>query len=106
MNAHLIERQFARIGARSWNDTPTYANLTFGTASVDTVAYNMLDAASGNYPGGISTTQAGFTLESLVHFLRASVLGVAFRKGFRALGHRVPHLRSGLRHPGREPGSQ
>ena len=26
------------------NSTPTYATLTFGTASVDTVAYNMLDA--------------------------------------------------------------
>ena len=52
--AHSISvgGSFARISAREWNSTPYNASLSFGTPSVDTVAYNMLDATSGNYPGG------------------------------------------------------
>jgi len=33
--------------ARGRSFDPTYATLTFGTSSLDTVAYNMLDASSG-----------------------------------------------------------
>jgi hypothetical protein len=51
---------FTRIRMRNWASTPTYATLYFGTASADTAAYNMLDPASGNFPGGISSTQAGY----------------------------------------------
>lgn len=63
---------WARIAARSWASTPTYASLSFGTASQDSGAYNMLDATSGNYPGGISTTQAGYA-RNLYGFLTGRV---------------------------------
>jgi hypothetical protein len=67
---------FARIAARNWSSIPYYATLTFGTASVDTVAYNMLDAASGNYPGGINTTQAGYA-RTMYGFLTGRVTNFA-----------------------------
>ena len=76
--AHSISAggSFARIGTREWNSTPTYATLTFGTASVDTVAYNMLDPTSGNYPGGISTTEAGYA-RNMYGFLTGRVTNMA-----------------------------
>lgn len=51
---------FTRIHMRNWGITPAYATLSFGTASADKTAYDMLDPTSGNFPGGISTTQAGY----------------------------------------------
>jgi hypothetical protein len=58
---HSISTGFSytRIAMRNWVDTSYEATLSFGTASVDP-AYAMLDATSGNYPGGINTTQAGY----------------------------------------------
>ena len=72
--AHSISvgGSFARISAREWASTPYNASLSFGTPSVDTVAYNMLDATSGNYPGGITTTWAGYA-RNLYGFLTGRV---------------------------------
>ncbi len=72
--AHSISfgGSFGRIAAREWASTPHEGSLSFGTASVDTVAYNMLDATSGNYPGGISTTWAGYA-RNLYGFLTGRV---------------------------------
>ena len=72
--AHSITMggNFTRIDARSWSSIPYYATLTFGTASVDTAAYNMLDPASGNFPGGINTTQADYA-RNLYGFLTGRV---------------------------------
>ena len=67
---------YAQIKSRGWNMTPTYATLSFGTGSVDTVAYNMLDATSGNYPGGISSTYAGYA-RNLYGFLTGRVTQIA-----------------------------
>ncbi len=51
---------FTRINMRNWvGRRPTRRRSSFGTASVDP-AYGMLDATSGNFPGGISTTNAGY----------------------------------------------
>ena len=76
--AHSISAggNFARIDTRTFNSTPTYATLTFGTSSLDTVAYNMLDPTSGNFPGGISTTQAGYA-RNLYGFLTGRVTNFA-----------------------------
>ena len=72
--AHSISMggSFARISARNWSSIPYYATLSFGTGSVDTAAYSMLDATSGNYPGGISTTWAGYA-RNLYGFLTGRV---------------------------------
>ncbi len=69
---------WARIASRSWSSTPNYGTLSFGTAQQDTVAYNMLDAVNGaaNYPGGISTTQAGYA-RALYGFLTGRVINMA-----------------------------
>lgn len=67
---------FTRISARNWSSIPYYATLTFGTASVDSVAYNMLDPTSGNFPGGISTTDAGYA-RNLYGFLTGRVTNFA-----------------------------
>ena len=72
--AHSISvgGSFARISTRQWNSTPYYGSLSFGTPSVDSAAYNMLDATSGNYPGGITTTWAGYA-RNLYGFLTGRV---------------------------------
>jgi hypothetical protein len=51
---------FARITMRQWNTTPYTAALTLGTSSLDTVAYGMLQPTSGNFPGGITQTNADY----------------------------------------------
>jgi hypothetical protein len=59
---HSISTGFSytQIKMRNWGDTMYDASLSFGTASVDSVAYSMLDPASGNFPGGISTLYSGY----------------------------------------------
>jgi hypothetical protein len=73
---------WARITSRSWNATPTYANLAFGTSSLDTTAYNMLGEVTGaaNYPGGINATQAGYarTLYGLLTGRVTAFTGTAY----------------------------
>ena len=61
---------------RNWASTPFESTLTFGTTSQDSVAYNMLDASSGNYPGGINTTQATYA-RTLYGFLTGRVTNYA-----------------------------
>ncbi len=51
---------FARTDMRNKLTSPTESTITFGLSSLDTTAYNMLDSTSGNYPGGISPTNAGY----------------------------------------------
>jgi hypothetical protein len=68
--------QFYRIDMRNWASTPFYSTLTFGTSSNDTIAYNMLDAASGNFPGGINTTWSGYA-RNLYGFLTGRVTNFA-----------------------------
>ena len=55
---------------------PYNATLTFGTSSLDTVAYNMLDPTSGNFPGGINTTWSGYA-RNLYGFLTGRVTNFA-----------------------------
>ena len=50
---------FSRINWRSWNDNVTDAGINFGTDSRDP-AFTMFDITSGNFPGGIDATQAGY----------------------------------------------
>ena len=50
---------FTHINWRSWNDNVTDAGINFGIDSRDP-AFTMFDINSGNYPGGIDTTQAGY----------------------------------------------
>jgi len=47
---------WSRTAMRNFQSTPTYSSLGFGTTSLDTVAYNMLETTSGNWPGGITNT--------------------------------------------------
>ena len=72
--AHSISAggNFSRISARNWSSIPYNATLTFGTSSLDTVAYNMLDPTSGNFPGGINTTWSGYA-RNLYGFLTGRV---------------------------------
>lgn len=67
---------FNRINYRNWEMTPTYATAYFGTSSYDTVAYNMLDPTSGNFPGGVNPTYAGYA-RSLYGFLTGRVTRLA-----------------------------
>jgi len=67
---------FSRTSMRNFASTPYETTLTFGTSSLDTTAYNMLDATSGNYPGGISTTFAGYA-RNLYGFLTGRVTNYA-----------------------------
>ena len=50
---------FTHINWRSWNDNVTDAGINFGIDSRDP-AFSMFDNNSGNYPGGIDATQAGY----------------------------------------------
>ncbi len=67
---------FSRTSMRNFASTPYESTLTFGTAQNDTVAYNMLDATSGNFPGGINTTYAGYA-RNLYGFLTGRVTNFA-----------------------------
>ena len=67
-----IGGSFSRTKMRNWNSTPTYSSLSFGTGSVDTVAYNMLETTSGNWPGGINSTYVGYA-RNLYGFLTGRV---------------------------------
>ena len=55
---------FTHINWRSWNDNVTDAGINFGIDSRDP-AFSMFDNNSGNYPGGIDTTQAGYARQLL-----------------------------------------
>jgi len=59
--AHTISTGFTytHIKWRGEYDTVVDAQMTFGMDSRDP-AYSMFDSASGNYPGGIDATQAGY----------------------------------------------
>ena len=46
---------WTRIAYNIWSD-PTVLSVSFGVSTLDSAAYAMLDANSGNYPGGISAT--------------------------------------------------
>lgn len=65
---------WARISMRNWATTPTEASLTFGLATQDATAYQMLDSVNGaaNFPGGINTTYAGYA-KNLYAFLTGRV---------------------------------
>ena len=51
-----------QIKMRNFGSTPYPATLYFGTSSLDTTAYNMLDYSAGaaNFPGGITSTYSGY----------------------------------------------
>jgi hypothetical protein len=59
--AHTISTgvTFTHIVWRGWSDRVVEADMSFGIDSRDP-AYSMFDSASGNYPGGIDATQAGY----------------------------------------------
>ena len=63
---------FARTDMRNTATTPYETSLSFGLSSLDTTAYNMLDQTSGNYPGGITSTNAGYA-RNLYAFLTGRV---------------------------------
>jgi hypothetical protein len=65
---------WSRTEMRNYAAIPTYATLAFGTSSLDTVAYGMLDNVTGaaNYPGGTNSTQAGYA-RTLYGFLTGRV---------------------------------
>lgn len=67
---------FSRINERSLTEGYTAGDLSFGTSSYDTVAYNMLDRLSGNFPGGITDTYAGYA-RNLYGFLTGRVTQLA-----------------------------
>jgi hypothetical protein len=67
---------WTRISSRGWSKYAPYSGLTFGTSSLDTVAYNMLDATSGNFPGGINSTWAGYA-RNLYGFLTGRVTAMS-----------------------------
>ncbi len=50
---------FAHYYGDNWNVSQLVPNITLGVASTDP-AFAMLGEASGNYPGGINATQAGY----------------------------------------------
>ncbi len=66
---------FARTQMRNTNSSPTESTISFGMSSLDTTAYQMLDQTSGNYPGGISSTNAGYA-RNLYGFLTGRVSSV------------------------------
>lgn len=66
---------YAHYYADNWNVAQLVPNITFGTGSTDP-AYSMLGEASGNYPGGINSTQAGYA-RSLYALLTGRVTQVA-----------------------------
>jgi len=72
--AHTLSfgASWSRIAMRNWISIAPYTALTFGTPSNDTVAYNMLDPASGNFLGGINTTYAAYA-RNLYGFLTGRV---------------------------------
>ena len=90
---------FARIGdaERGTPRRPT-ATLTFGTASLDTAAYNMLDATSGQLPrrhqhdaGGYARNLYGFLTGRVTNFAGTAYLqpdGTYNYKGERTGGRR------------------
>ena len=59
--AHTISMgaTFTHIVWRGWSDRVVDAQINFGIDSRDP-AYSIFDSASGNYPGGIDSTQAGY----------------------------------------------
>jgi hypothetical protein len=67
---------YAQTAMRNFAGTAYPMSLTFGTASNDTVAFNMLDPTSGNFPGGINTTWAGYA-RNLYGFLTGRVTQIA-----------------------------
>jgi hypothetical protein len=64
---------YTQIKTRQWNSTPMEAYLYFGTPSVDP-AYGMLDATSGNFPGGITPAYATYA-RTLYGLLTGRVTG-------------------------------
>ncbi len=69
---------YTRITWRSWSDTVVKGGtISFGTNSLDTVAYNMLGNVTGaaNYPGGIDATQAGYA-RALYALVTGRVTGI------------------------------
>ena len=69
---------FTYTKTENWNDT-VVPTLNFGTSSLDP-AYNMLTTTSGNFPGGISDTQAGYArnLYGVLTGRVTSVIGTAY----------------------------
>ena len=59
--AHTVSMgaTYTHIKWRSWSDNVVDAQINFGMDSRDP-AFTMFDVASGNFPGGIDTTQAGY----------------------------------------------
>ncbi len=67
---------FSQTVMRNWNSTPTPASISFGLSTQDTTAYNMLTETSGNFPGGINATNAGYA-RALYAFLTGRVSNYA-----------------------------
>jgi len=67
---------YGTTNMRNLATTPYATSLSFGTPSNDTAAYNMLDPTSGNYPGGISSTYAGYA-RNLYGFLSGRITQIS-----------------------------
>ncbi len=66
---------YTHVGLRAWASTAA-KSVTLGLAQQDTVAFNMLDRLSGNYPGGVTTAYQD-TARSLYALLTGRVTSVA-----------------------------
>jgi Carboxypeptidase regulatory-like domain len=66
---------FAQTSMRNFASTPYPMSLSFGTQSNDATAFSMLDPTSGNFPGGINSTWAGYA-RSLYGFLTGRVTNI------------------------------
>jgi hypothetical protein len=66
---------YSRTTMRNTATNPYQMTLGFGTASNDTVAYNMLGETSGNFPGGISPVYVIYA-RNLYGFLTGRVTGI------------------------------
>ena len=81
---------WGRTTMRNKVTTPYEMSLYFGLSSQDATAYNMLDASSGNYPGGITTTQAGYA-RNLYAFLTGRVTRISSTYYLQADGTYLPN---------------
>ena len=82
--AHTISTgvTFTHIKWRGWSDRVVEAEMSFGMDSRDP-AFTMFDTTSGNFPGGIDATQAGYArnLYSLVTGRVSNIFGSYYWDG-------------------------
>jgi hypothetical protein len=81
---------FARTQMRNMGTSPTDNYIAFGLSTQDTTAYNMLLDTSGNFPGGITATNAGYA-RSLYAVLTGRVTTIGSTYNLQPDGTYLPY---------------